>query len=245
MNTMPNRHLYDLHCHCLPGIDDGCKTKEESAQVLRQSLKQGVAAIVATPHYYPKETVSSFLDRRNRSYMMLCRFLKDNHIAHPNLFLGAEVAYHTGLVNEKQLNQLCIGQSKYLLLEMPFSKWSPNVLREVQAMRRTRGIIPIIAHIERYLKIQEKHTIETLIYSDVMIQMNAEYILDFWTQRKAKKMLNNGWIQFLGTDSHNLTSRPPNLGQAVHKLEQWKMTDCLDDICTASKNVLARVSVPV
>ena len=58
----------DLHSHILPGMDDGCKTPEESVEALRLSYAQGVRAIFATPHYYPVETVENFLARRQEAW---------------------------------------------------------------------------------------------------------------------------------------------------------------------------------
>lgn len=58
----------DLHSHILPGMDDGCKTAQQSIEALRLSYAQGVRAMFATPHYYPVESVESFLARRQSAW---------------------------------------------------------------------------------------------------------------------------------------------------------------------------------
>lgn len=235
--TTSDFKIYDVHCHLLPGMDDGCKTVEESLQVLQRSSEQNIRAIAATPHYYPKETVSNFLARRRLAAQALVEGITNANIRHPAVYLGAEVAYHSGLIYEEQLERLCIGQSNYLLLELPFSKWQPSVLRDVRTIRGVRGIVPIIAHLERYLKLQDKRTIEELLDCDALIQMNAEYILNPKTKRMAKKLLKRGVVQLLGSDCHNMTSRPPNLGLAYEQLLDWNMVE------TARKLDLNSISI--
>lgn len=211
---------YDLHCHMLPGVDDGSKSCAETMQMIQASVAQGVCGIVMTPHYYPKETVFHFLERRQKAFNLLLPHLRAAEAQMPAICLGAEVAYHNGLTLNEQLDLLCIGRSRYMLLELPFSKWSPQVLRDVKNLHSERNIIPILAHLERYFKIQDPKVIEELIDSDVLIQMNAEYLLDFWTRSKAKKLLRSRAVQILCSDSHNLTTRPPVLGKAFDQLEK-------------------------
>lgn len=216
--------LCDVHCHILPGMDDGAKNEEMSMAMLEEDYWQGITHIAATPHYYPKETVDQFLMRRVEAAKRLVIALKESQWeGHPAVVLGAEVAYHNGLVYEEKLQRLCIGNTNYLLLEMPFAKWEPSVLRDVQMLRHTRGIIPIIAHLERFFAYEDKKTIQELLSMDVKIQMNAEYILDSKTHKKARKLLQSGVVDFIGSDSHNMENRRPNLRDAYDQLDNWGM----------------------
>lgn len=222
--------MCDLHCHVLPGMDDGCRSVEESISLMEESTRQGIKAIMATPHYYPRETVTNFVKRRRAAYRLLDEKLKENQSLVPVLNLGAEVAYYNGIIYEEHLEQLCFGKSNYMLLEMPFAKWSTGVLEDVRKLGSMRNIRVIIAHLERYLKLQDKKTMGQLLDMDVMVQMNAEYILGFWTQRKAAYMLKNRVVQVLGSDSHNMEQRSPNLGEACKRLVQMELGDILEEI---------------
>lgn len=224
-----NAVWYDLHCHVLPGIDDGCKTSVESVQILRESKKQGIGGIIATPHYYPRESVGEFLERRNRSVQQLERQMQAELDEPPRICYGAEVAYHAGLVYEEDLNLLCLGQSCYLLLELPFSQWPSAILRDIHTLSGL-GITPIIAHIERYLKLQPTRMIQMLLDSDVLIQMNAEALLGGWKSRNARRMLYKGQIHVLGSDCHNLVSRPQNLGGTAARLAGGPLGQALEAV---------------
>lgn len=211
--------LYDLHCHVLPGMDDGCRDVLESIQLLQKSRRQNAAGLIATPHYYPQESVDAFLQRRQAAFEQLKLNMELWNIAEPKLCLGAEVAWRSGISREPKLAELCLGGSDYLLLELPFSKWDSSVLREAEAIIQVRGLTPIIAHLERYAHFQDRKTLQQLYGMNLLIQMNAEYCLDPKTARKARKLIEDGIVQVLGSDSHNPDRRPPNLGPAVQKLK--------------------------
>lgn len=221
---------FDLHCHVLPHMDDGCKTCEESVQLLMESKKQGISGIAATAHYYPVESVEQFIERRSQSFEQLCQYLRQNEQNVPSLCLGAEVAYRHGISREPLLDRLCYGKSGYLLLEMPFERWSGAVLREVREICYVRGLTPVIAHIERYMKYQDRKTMDELYRMDVLIQMNAEYYLNRWTRGKARRLLANGTVQLLGSDSHGMDRRLPNLGEAVERIKADGLDARLDEL---------------
>lgn len=237
---MGTNKRYDMHSHFLPGIDDGCKTPEESVEVLLCSRKQGITGICATPHYYPKETVEHFLKRRTESYEKLRKKMSETDGIFPDIRLGAEVAFHTGLVYEENLDQLCYGKSHYMLLEMPFSSWSPNILKEVRSIHSVRGITPVIAHLERYLNLAGSDAIDELLSMHVVIQMNAEFMQQgFWRKRKARKMLNQGMIQVLGSDCHNMIGRAPNLGPLLKYMETHGMIHIVEEITEMSSRIFS------
>ena len=100
--------ICDMHGHFLPGMDDGCKTPEESVQVLKSSYEQGVRRMFATPHYYPVEPVGEFLRRRDAAWNRLQGQLeKEPDACVPRICLGAEVAFRPGLSYEEDLRKLC------------------------------------------------------------------------------------------------------------------------------------------
>ncbi|MCD8146306.1 MAG: hypothetical protein LUD84_03315 [Clostridiales bacterium] len=238
MAAMENKcSYYDLHSHILPKMDDGSRSADESLQMLRLSGEQGAVGMMATSHYYPREPVEQFLSRRQRSYEMLCEALSRVQDPLPEVCLGAEVAYHSGLIYEERLTSLCMGKSRYLLLELPFSRWEPSVLRDVQALRRVQGVVPIIAHVERYWKIQDSKTMSKLLEMDVLIQMNGEAYLDTHSRRLAKKLLKGGVIQVMGSDCHNMDRRPPNLGPALQELQKGRLAEQREDILWQNEKI--------
>ena len=150
---------------------------------------------------------------------------------------GAEVAYRETLVNERELERLCLGKSRYLLLEMPFNPWTERTLRGVERLANTWGIIPIIAHIERYAGIAEEAYLEELMDSDFPIQLNAGNFGRHKSERNALRLIRGGRIQVLGTDSHNTDRRPPNMNLAIQGLKRHGMAEELEEILQTNAEI--------
>lgn len=228
----------DMHTHILPEMDDGSANVGVSLDMLRVSVAQGIEKVFATPHYYPVESVRDFLSRRDRAAEVLFQAMKQSGEQLPQVCLGAEVAYRPGIGYEEDLNMLCLGKSEYLLLELPFAPWGKDVLRDIRNMVCTRGITPVLAHLERYLTIQKKKTLYEILDQGVLVQMNAESLLQRRSRSVARRMLKQGIVHLLGSDCHNLTDRPPNLGKAVQELEKAKgQEQALDRISYISTDI--------
>lgn len=208
--------MIDLHSHILPGMDDGSKNPEESAVLLRMLQQQGVTTLAATPHFYARETPEAFLKRRQEAMAHLPR-LEDG----PNLLLGAEVAYFSGMGNCEELIPLQIGNTKLLLVEMPFQDWTERMIEDICDIPVQLGLIPVLAHINRYTgKRQFPKFKDLLMQAGVLFQCNAEAFLSFFGKRWALEQLGSGYVHFLGSDCHNVDRRPPMLSQANTAIEK-------------------------
>lgn len=220
----------DWHSHILPNVDDGSRDVAESLRLLEMLAEQGVGKVIATPHFIAdNESVSAFIKRRNDSYNRLKEVANKGM---PEIVLGAEVAYYSGISRLSNLKELCIDRTGLLLLEMPFSVWKEYTLKEVVEIATAKNIVVILAHIERYLKFQPYKTLEQLMEIGVLMQVNASYFAELRTRRKAISLLKKGGIQFLGSDCHNLTSRAPKLGTAYEVIKNkfgedfvWQMNE--------------------
>lgn len=210
--------MIDFHSHILPGIDDGSKDSEESLEMLKLLRMQGISKVVATPHFYVNHnSVDEFLNKRSEAYATLNKVLNDGL---PEIILGAEVKYYEGISRLDNLSKLRIGDSKLLLLEMSMRKWTEYTLRELISLSSSGDMIVVLAHIERYLRLQSKDVIETLVNNGVLIQTNADFFISSCCRRKAIRMLKDGLIHFIGSDCHNLFDRPPKIGEAITYIER-------------------------
>ncbi len=211
--------MTDFHIHVLPGMDDGSKDAETSLAMLRRSASHGVDTLAATPHFYAEEnSVARFLSRRGEAYDRLMEAAGDMP-GLPRLLLGAEVLYFSGISAVDGLDGLCLEGTDLLLLEMPFAPWTDRVLREVEVIRRG-GLRVAAAHIERYMDIQPRRAMDAFFSLGTFIQCNGAFFLSRRTAGRAARMLRRGQIHFLGSDAHNMTARPPNLGEAVGAMER-------------------------
>ncbi len=193
-------------------MDDGSRNIEESVSLLNMLKDQGIKTVVATPHYdAKKDTPEAFIQKRKESYEMLLPEIKEGL---PRVILGAEVAYYPGIERLKGIHSLTAGESGLLLLEMPISVWTEYTVKELVDLTTTKNMTVVLAHAERYLGLQSVKTIELLNDSGILMQYNADFFLRFGQKRKALKMLERGEIHLIGSDCHNLTTRPPRIGEA-------------------------------
>ena len=211
--------MTDFHSHFLPGIDDGSDSVETSMSMLDMWREQKISRVCATPHFYAERmTPGWFLRRRNAAYNDVLAAM-DPSVKYPEILLGAEVRFFDGISNTQELPSLCLEGTDLLLLEMPFGVWTERMLREVADIRR-RGIIPVAAHLERYIPYNSGKMIRRFMDMDILIQCNAEFFLTRRTSRKALALLRQERIHFLGSDAHNTSSRAPDLGAALELIDR-------------------------
>lgn len=231
--------MIDFHSHMLPKMDDGSKSSDESLQMLIASSEQGVEAVVLTPHYYGmREYPAEFLERRTACCGRLVERMNEYGDTLPRLYLGAEVLMFPGLSGIEELGQLTVNGSRYILIEMPFEPWQDWMFKELDNMI-SAGMVPIIAHLERYMRFQKgTDNLERLFGRKVLIQTNAEAYLDGFSSRKMFKMVSEGRVSLLGSDSHNMTSRPPNMGPAVKVIAKKCGPDSIRRINKVASDIL-------
>lgn len=231
--------IVDFHSHILPAIDDGSKSLEQSLAMLEQEAAQGIGHVVATPHFYAHhDSPEAFLERRAEAEAALREVLRQRPEL-PKLDVGAEVYYFPGISNADILQKLTIGGSRYVMIELPMSPWTSRMYRELAEIREKQDLIPIVAHVDRYISPFHTHHIpERLEDLPVLVQANASFFVQRSTRRMALRMLREGRIHLLGSDCHDLSGRAPNLGTAVGLIQRHLGDDALARIASCQSEVL-------
>ncbi len=220
--------MIDFHSHILPAIDDGSKNTQESIAMLSSLNSQGISRVVATPHFYANDcSVDSFLERRKKSFERLSAELKDGY---PEIVLGAEVRYYEGISKLDKLSQLCIQGTKMLLIEMPGARWTEYVLNELFNIAAYSGCTLVLAHIERYMNYQPADVFEKLLANDVLMQVNADFVTGLFTKHKALRLFSKEKLHFIGSDCHNMTTRPPEIAKAYELIGKKLGKQFLNDL---------------
>lgn len=220
--------MIDFHSHILPAMDDGSKSVQISLQMLESLKLQGIRRVVATPHFYANDdSVESFLERRRISFQELkTKYGADS----PEILLGAEVRYYEGLSKLEKLSELCIQGSNMLLIEMFSGRWSEYVVSELLNLSAQGKVTVVLAHIERYMDYQSSDVFERLLANNVLMQVNAEFVTGFFTKRKALSLFKNERLHFIGSDCHNMTSRPPEIAKAYELIDKKIGRQFLNDL---------------
>lgn len=231
--------IIDFHSHVLPGIDDGSSSLEESITLLQMETEQEICHVIATPHFYARyDDPEVYFPARKMAENRLRRAMQ-MHPDLPELTVGAEVHFFPGISHSDILEGLTIGGKRCILIEMPDSPWSESMYHELESISARRGLIPIIAHVDRYISPLRTYGIpDRLAQMPVLVQANASFFLRGSTRSLALKLLRQDKIHLLGSDCHNLTTRPPLLGDAVEVIRQRLGEEALDRIRYYQREVL-------
>lgn len=207
--------MIDFHTHILPGVDDGSESVESSVKMLKKEWEQGTRQVVLTPHFYPgRDQLETFLRRRQDAFVKLQQALTGKTEI-SQLILAAEVGFYSGMSHSDMLNELTIGDTRYILVEMPPVGWTSSMYRELEDIYRLQGLTPIIAHVERYLNpLWPNRILKQLEQLPVLIQANGSFFTDFGTRGLAIRLLKQGAIHLIGSDCHGVEHRPPGLKAA-------------------------------
>lgn len=201
----------DFHSHVLPRADHGAKNSAMSLSQLREASLCGIDTVVATPHFYIEhDTVDSFLSRRESCYSAL----EEKNDTGVKVIKAAEVRLDIGISELPDLEKLCIGNTKYILLEFPpepWQYWYFDFLKEIEA----RGLCPVIAHIDRY----SARGREKLLSLGYKTQINATALLGFGKKKYYSKLIEEDKVHVIGSDSHgDGTDSYPFFVKAARKL---------------------------
>ena len=195
----------DIHSHILYGIDDGSKSIEESINIIKEHIKMGFTDIVVTPHYIENSKYETNNIDKENILKNLKQELKKQNI-NINLYLGNEVFVNNNLeelLKKKEIST--INNSKYLLIEFPMNE-KPKDINNIIYELKIKGIIPIIAHPERYDYVEKNpNLVLEWIEEGALLQSNYGSIIGVYgsgPQKTIKKLLKKDLIDFLATDIH-------------------------------------------
>lgn len=211
--------MIDMHSHILPEIDDGAKSIEESIEMIKEAYKAGFTGIVSTSHYI-EDSYDASKQKRYELIKIIEKRLENENID-ITIYNGAEAYVNTNLNDLIKKEELVtINETKYLLIELPMNN-KIIYLNEIISELKDNGIIPIIAHPERYSYVQKDPKIlNDLIDQGVLFQSNYGSLIGKYgkdAQKAVKKLLKNNMIQLLGTDTHRSNSTYTQMDEIIKK----------------------------
>ena len=214
------RDLYDIHCHILPGVDDGAKNMDIALALIEKEIEAGVETIILTPHFR-KEMFEPDMEDIWNAYDEL---LYETRYKNIRLYLGCE--FHANMEMVETLdNDLrpTLADSRYVLTEFAHNSTRAFMKERADALLMS-GYRPIIAHIERYRATRKDFDlIEDLIEMGCEVQVNADAIIGrdgLGAQRFCKKLMQEDMLHYVGSDTHNLRGRAPHLGECCEYLKK-------------------------
>jgi protein-tyrosine phosphatase len=208
--------LIDIHCHFLPGIDDGPSTIEESLQLARLAVANGITHTVTTPHIHAGRWENNASIIKTIGFDFKCALIENNSPL--QLEVAAEVRIGVEIMDQINHRQIPFlgrwGGKKVMLLEMPHSHVPMGIERMVSWLLE-RNILPMVAHPERNKDVHRKLSkLDPLIELGCLFQVTASSVSGQWGKSSKKcaiQLLEKGVVTVLASDAHNIKNRPPDL----------------------------------
>lgn len=229
---MMEQGFIDIHTHILPDIDDGSRDWSQTERMLRMQQEEGVTDIIATPHfdmeqnYQDADKLRALVAEANEHAKKVTPGI--------TLYTGCEVLYTPGIIEAyKKGDILTLADSQYLLVEF-FPQSSYRDIEEAVRSFVREGVTPVIAHVERYeCLLDEYDYLYELIKTGAVMQMNSRSLLGKRFDKRVKicrKMVENGFIHFLGSDCHNEGERPPKMRESYDVIAKFCGGQIADDV---------------
>ena len=197
----------DFHSHILPCIDDGSQSEAQSYEMLRQEKAHGVGKVLVTPHFYPDEpSPRAFIEKREAAYEKLMTYIKGRQEELPTIIQGAEVLLGVETADLEDLKLLAIEGTDYILIELPYAQLQEWMYESIEKIRVVHHLIPVIAHVERYVSFQKDlNDIHRLMSMEgVLGQVNTRAILDPKTRGLCQQLIGYNLVHVIGSDAHRV-----------------------------------------
>lgn len=216
--------MVDIHCHILPGLDDGSDNMEESLRMARIAVDGGTHIIVATPHSNIPDSFENYFGKTYAEIFNLFKAkLKEENIP-LRILPGHEIFASeniVGLLKKKSL--LSLGKSDYPLVEFDFNQQAASVYSKL-GMLVAEGLTPIVAHPERYAFIAEDESAPYLLKNmGCLLQINKGSLKGGFGKNAydtAHYMLKNELADFVASDAHSPYMRTPYLADAYEIISE-------------------------
>lgn len=216
--------MVDLHCHILPGVDDGARDMEQALAMARIAVAGGTEAIVTTPHCGLPGQKGNFWGQNMRSQFLALRQAIDAAGIPLELFPGMEFFGGEDLGELYEMGKLLpLSGSRYLLVEFYFDE-NADYMERVLEQAVFAGLTPVIAHPERYSAVQRNpQWVENWFRKGYIIQSNKGSILGDLEPRAEETvwdLLEHGLVHVVGSDAHSHRHRTPDLSRV-----RWQLTE--------------------
>ncbi len=207
----------DMHCHILPGVDDGAKDIDEMKRMLRIAYEEGIRCIIATPHHHPKRgRENPKVIRRQAKLLREAAHEIDEHF---RIYLGTEIFFGQDIVDKLEAGRvLTMNGRDYVLVEFSPSDTFTYIRQSLQQLQ-LGGYVVILAHVERYnCIVKDPELADQLSEMGIYLQVNADSIIGE-SGREVKKfvkyLMDSELVFCVGTDAHSSRHRAPRMKKAA------------------------------
>lgn len=211
----------DIHHHLLFGVDDGPSTMAEMAAMLDAAAREGTRVIIATPHARPG--IHAFNREMCHERLRRAQAYCQEQAYALRVLEGAEVLFSSSTIHEFSIGRIpTLNGTDFVLVEWPVKTDAAHLSDDLRCLTN-EGLIPVIAHAERLrcFWFHPERLVRLRSELEIRIQMNANTVLDprnLWISRLMRRLLQDGAVDYIASDAHNLTLRRTRMREAYRRI---------------------------
>jgi protein-tyrosine phosphatase len=232
----------DIHCHLLPGLDDGAATLDEALAMAEMAVADGIGTIVATPHQLGNNAKNSG-DAICAAVVQFQQHLNARRIP-LRVLPGADVRIEPDLVRKIRTHEVLTlaDRRRHVLLELPHDVYVP--LDRLLADLASSGLVGILSHPERNRGIlNQPSVLRPLVKQGCLLQVTASSLTGAFgsqIQRFSESLVEQGLVHFVSTDAHGTKARSPLLSQAFDRLKELAGLEAATNLCCRHPAAVAK-----
>ncbi|MEH6908138.1 tyrosine-protein phosphatase [Neobacillus drentensis] len=244
--------MIDIHCHILPGIDDGAKSVEDSLTMAREASKEGIRKIIATPH------LNNQYD--NRKELIIFKVEELNQALHVagidvTILPGQEPRIYGEILEDIEKNEIVtLNNSQYIFIEFP-SNHVPRYTEKLLFDLQVKGLTPIIVHPERNSELIERpKVLYHLVEKGALTQVTASSLCGYFGKKIknfSSQLIEANLTHFIASDAHNIVNRSFKMEEAFSLIDSKFGPDYVylfqenAELLIEGKNVMKEMPVPI
>lgn len=244
--------MVDIHCHILPGIDDGAKSLSDSIAMAREAEGEGIRTIIATPHL--NNQYNNRKDLIITKVIELNLALKDAGV-NVTILPGQEPRIYGEIIEDFEKGEIqTLNNSQFLFIEFP-SNHVPRYTEQLLFDIQLKGLTPIIVHPERNSELIEKpELLYKLVEKGALTQVTASSLCGYFGKKIksfSMQIIEANLTHFIASDAHNIHNRTFKMMEAFDFIEQEYGTDYLylfkenADLLVEGKNIMKEIPMPI
>lgn len=215
--------MIDIHCHILPGVDDGAKTLSDSVDMAKQAISEGINTIIATPHHKNGQYENRKFDIVQKVQTLNEEFQKNG--IDLSILPGQENRIYGEILEDFEQGEILTlsNHSSYIFIEFPSGhvpRYAGKLLYDIQL----KGLQPIIVHPERNAElIQNPNQLYEFVKNGAATQITAASLVGYFgkkIQKFTEQIIDANLTHFIASDAHNVKSRPFKFAEGLDTLEQ-------------------------
>lgn len=229
----PLERFVDIHCHMLPGLDDGAHDWQESLAMAQLAVQDGIGLVVVTPHQLGNfaHNRGELIRQRTREFQGLL----DHHGLPLRVVPGADVRIEPELLPKLRAGEVLTlaDRGRYVLLELPHEVYFP--LERLLGELERAGMVGILSHPERNLGLlRQAELIAALVRGGCLMQLTAGSLLGAFgpeIQERSEQLVCEGLVHFVATDAHGSRTRRPLMRQAFDAIAELTAPEMAWELC--------------